>query len=478
MNNKKIATGGQPAARDKGHLYGTEQPHTITEILTPQDPNFDDDEFLAGVFKTPEQLAAETTLHAEATGLSADHVVGVIKALAPLCAGLDRTNKLALLLPQAVLIGELPEGERPPVEDALFAILKNQDDVDYFMLQCPQPMGAPKFKPMTMADMMTMPPKEWLIDHVIGAGDLCMVYGAPGCGKTFQVIDLLMAACMGTKFAMRFDVARPLNVAYAAGEGTSGLPPRFAAAADFHGATEITNFTFFADVPQLHGDGADAGDTGIKNFVREWKQRQAEGQAQPLDILVIDTFHSATAGADENSAKDMGVALSLARHATQELGCACVLVHHTNKNGSAERGSSALRGAMDCMIEIRRISENNTGTKAVMHCAKLKDGEAWKDQTFDLVAHGESVRVWWDEPSDGSQSKGREDEHRSTMLDFMTSRPGTKLTAKVLAEVAGIQQSHAIHLLSRMVDNDECKSELMDTNKGSSNRNPLTYFVE
>jgi hypothetical protein len=305
-----------------------------------------------------------------------------------------------------------------------------------------------------------------------------MVYGAPGCGKTFVEIDMLMAACMGTKFAMRFDVARPLNVAYAAGEGTSGLPPRFAAAADFHGATEVTNFTFFASVPQLQGDGVDAGDMGIKNFVREWKQRQAEGQAQPLDILVIDTFHSATAGADENSAKDMGIALNLARHATQELACAVILVHHTNKNGSAERGSSALRGAMDCMIEIRRISENNTGTKAVMHCAKLKDGEAWKDQTFDLVVHGESVRVYWDESSDGSQNKGREDEHRSTMLDFMTSRPGTKLTAKVLAEVAGIQQSHAIHLLSRMVDSGECKSELMDTNKGSSNRNPLTYFVE
>ena len=58
---------------------------------------------------------------------------------------------------------------------------------------------------------------------------------------------------------------------------------------------------------------------------------------------------------------------------------------------------------MDCMIEIKRISENNTSTKEVMHCAKLKDGEAWKDQTFDLAAMGESVRVWWDEPSEASE---------------------------------------------------------------------------
>ena len=130
---------------------------------------------------------------------------------------------------------------------------------------------------------------------------------------------------------------------------------------------------------------------------------------------------------------------------------------------------------MDCMIEIRRISD--TGTKAVMSCAKLKDGEGWKDQTFDLTAMGESVRVWWDEPNEGGAAKGKEDEHRETMLAFMQGQPGKKMTAKVLAEVAGIGQTHANKILAAMVKAELCNSELMDTQKPNSNRNPLAYFV-
>jgi len=319
-----------------------------------------------------------------------------------------------------------------------------------------------------------MPPKQWLIDQVIGAGDIGMIYGAPGSAKTFATVDLIFSACLGRQFAGRFDVARPLNVAYCAGEGVSGLPSRFAAAAEHYGVETMPTFTFFAVTPSLFCESQAAAQAeSIQQFIVEWQQRQEEGTAQPLDVLFIDTLHSATAGADENSAKDMGVVLSLCKLATKLLGCAVFLVHHTNKNGTAERGSSAMRGAMDTMIECRAVAG-----KYSMSCEKLKDGEKWKDQTFDLVAMGESVRVWWDEPSDGEQSKGNDGEHRSTIFGFMKSQPGTKLTAKVLAEVAGIQQMKAIRLLSRMAGSGECKSALMYADKPNSNRNPLTYFVD
>ena len=331
------------------------------------------------------------------------------------------------------------------------------------------------FTPYSFNDLLAMPPKEWLIDQVLGPGDIAMVYGGPGSGKTFVVIDLIMAACMGKQWAMRFDVARRLTVAYCAGEGAGGLPARFAAAAHHHDIDELPNFTFYKHVPQLFLNGESTADVSIRQFVAEWQARQATRLAGALDLLIIDTLATASTDADENSSRDMGKVLQACRLATLELGCAIVLVHHTNKNGTAERGSSALRGAMDCMIEIRRKSD--TGTKAVMTCAKLKDGEGWRDQTFDLTAMGESVRVWWDEPNDSGQIGGKEDEYRATMLEFMTSKPGVKLTAKILAEVAGVEQSNAIRLLSKMVSDGECKSELMDTSKQNSNRNPLTYSV-
>ena len=282
----------------------------------------------------------------------------------------------------------------------------------------PEPKPAQRFQPLSLCDLLSMPPKEWLIEQLIGAGDIGMIYGAPGSAKTFATVDLLFAACLGRQFAGRFDVARPLNVAYCAGEGVSGLPARFAAAAEHYGVDELPTFTFFAVTPSLFCESqATLQAESIQQFIIEWQERQADGQAQPLDILVIDTLHSATAGADENSAKDMGTVLSLCKLATKLLGCAVVLVHHSNKAGTGERGSSAMRGAMDTMIECRAVAG-----KFAMSCEKLKDGEKWKDQTFDLVAMGESVRVWWDEPSDATEGDKRKSETAREILELLAEK--------------------------------------------------------
>ena len=335
------------------------------------------------------------------------------------------------------------------------------------------------FAPMSLDDLVSLPPKQWMIDQVIGKGDIGMIYGAPGCGKTFVVIDLIFSACLGQLFAMRFDVDRPLNVAYAAGEGISGLPSRFLAAKEFYGVDKMPNFTFFATTPQFYMGNDSPFIHSIIGFVNEWKQRQADGQARPLDILIIDTLHSATAGADENSARDMGIVLKLAKDAATELGCAVLLVHHTNKNGTAERGSSALRGAMDTMIEIRRISD--TGAKAVMSCAKLKDGEAWKDQTFDLVESGDSVRVWWDLPSNSAEGGNKkQDSDADAIVSLLKAGPGQRYTANSIAEAIGMGDSKQIFKLLPLAMKAEggIKAGLKNPNKDSSPHNPMMYWFQ
>jgi hypothetical protein len=310
----------------------------------------------------------------------------------------------------------------------------------------PEPKPLPRFQPLFLADLLDMPPKEWLIEQVIGAGDIGMIYGQPGSAKTFATVDLIFSACLGRQFAGRFDVARPLNVAYCAGEGVSGLPARFAAAAEHYGIDELPTFTFFAVTPSLFCESqATLQAESIQQFIIEWQERQADGQAQPLDILVIDTLHSATAGADENSAKDMGIVLSLCKLATKLLGCAVILVHHSNKAGTGERGSSAMRGAMDVMIECRAVAG-----KFAMSCEKLKDGERWKDQTFDLVAMGESVRIWWDEPSDGESTDGRKSETAKAILQLLDNTSGRKLTSKLISEALSIKPQTANDVISRL----------------------------
>lgn len=322
--------------------------------------------------------------------------------------------------------------------------------------------SAPVFKSQSLGDLMNRPPKEWTVQDVMGALDLGVIYGLPGSGKTFVVIDLILSACLGLMWALRFAAARPLTVAYAAGEGLSGLPQRFAAAAEFYGVNELPNFHFFDNVPQLFNRNEK---TGIIQFVNDW-ERQELGA---LDLLVIDTYHSAIEGANENASQDTGEILAAARYAMNRLGCSVLLVHHTDKGGNSERGSSALRGASDFMIEIKETGNR----KFIMNCAKMKDGERWKSQTFDLVAKGESVRVWWDEPTDSKADE--RNESRERIAEVLREHADTALTAKAIAEATGQSQSNTTQILTKMVDAGEAKRELMDETKTSSNRNPWVY---
>ena len=374
------------------------------------------------------------------------------------------------------LIGHLPAEERQRLNLYSGDLFVRGADVEAFMAQCPPPPGAPKFAPKSLADLLAMPPKQWLIDQVVGGGDLVMLYGPPGSGKSFVVIDLIFSACLGQSFARRFDAARRLTVGYCAGEGVSGLPQRFAAAAEHYGVSALPTFTFFDAAPQLYSsDETDAYSASIGQFVREWQQRQAAGAAGQLDLLVIDTMHSATIGADENSAQDMGKVLQATKAAVSALGCAVLLVHHSNKQGNAERGSSALRGAMDCMIEVKP-----TAGKFLLSCEKLKDGQLWKPQTFDLLSVGdtESVRVWWDEVQGSEGKSSKQNQDVEALVAVLKGAGSARYTSTSLAEAIGIGGSKQIFKLipQAMKAEPGIKYGLKYPGKDASPHNPMMYW--
>ena len=436
----------------------TGQPQTIP-ASNGKPPVFSLDELDAASYVTPSQTEGEAVSPLVDTAISLiAHDLDIVKAIMGKLTAEQRGGKL---------------------ESALRRHLKTGAEFDNFIMRCPPPVDEkpePFFVPLSLDDVLAMPPKEWLIESIFGAGDLGMIFGQPGSGKTFIIIDLIFAACLGKQFAMRFDVARPLNVAYCAGEGLAGLPDRFKAAATHYGVSALPELSIFRQVPQLYNEGSSTA-ASVEQFVITWK---ATGKA--LDLLIVDTLHSATGGADENSAQHMGVVLKSCKLAIKELGCAVLLVHHSNKAGTGERGSSAMRGAMDFMLSVDPTGEQPSG-KGRLSCSKVKDGEAWDSQGFSLVAVNgcESARVWWDEPATSGQGSKR-DEYKAKAIKLLKSSSGDRFTETEIAkQVAGANKcsEYLRKIILEMVDKGEiCRGKRYPDKDNHPAHNPTVYWYD
>lgn len=172
----------------------------------------------------------------------------------------------------------------------------------------------------------------------------------------------------------------------------------------------------------------------------------------------------------------MGKALHACRWIANELGCAVILVHHTNKTGGMERGSSALRGAMDFMIKIEKTSD--TASHAVMSCEKLKDGEQWIAQSFGLCPQVESKSAYvsWNDPGNSTQI-GSNATNKEKLKTEMNRYAGTRLTCNRLAESIAQSPSYARKLLNELEQTKECQRALSNPGKPQSNRNSWVYWI-
>lgn len=220
----------------------------------------------------------------------------------------------------------------------------------------------------------------WIIKGILPSGDLIVVYGDSGSGKTFAVLDMAMAISRGVDWRGR--KVHQGRVIYIAAEGGGGFRKRLAAYAQHHGL-ELDDLPFgvIHAAPNflLKDDALDVA-----------RAVEAAGGA---DVIVVDTFAQVMPGGNENSGEDMGKALAHCRGIGRKTGAVMIMVHHSGKDSSkGARGWSGLRAAADAQIEILK---SPTGTR-VIRVDKQKDGDDQVELGFDL----EIVPIGIDEDGD------------------------------------------------------------------------------
>lgn len=224
-------------------------------------------------------------------------------------------------------------------------------------------------------DIADEPP--WLIDKLMPATGLAVVYGLPKSGKSFLVADAVLHVVMGRPWAGRAVLAG--SAVYCAGEGVSGIKRRLVAFRRHHGI-EGQGLPFHL-IPTVANLGSKEGDShALVEAIRAWHGAQSR---PPIRAIVIDTLSRSMRGADENTAKDMGVFVDNCERIARAFGCIVVVVHHAGKDlDRGARGSTVLPAASDCMWLVEKGEAVNTVTVAAM-----KDGEDGLNWRFRLAPY-------------------------------------------------------------------------------------------
>jgi KaiC/GvpD/RAD55 family RecA-like ATPase len=229
-----------------------------------------------------------------------------------------------------------------------------------------RPVGGFIFADFSAAEAME--PADF-VENLLEADTVAMVYGPPGAGKTFLVLDLLLHVAWGrTWFGRAVDQGTTLMFAL---EGSRrGINCRLAAFRKHHRLDgRKLAFRHTSSAVDL------TDDTAVDNLIKAVKAQVRELGA-PLRAIAIDTLGAAGIG-EENTAEAMNPVLANCTRIKQALdGCCVILVHHPGKEaGRGPRGFSGIGGTADTLIEIQHAGAGKPRRVIVKKQRDLELGE-------------------------------------------------------------------------------------------------------
>lgn len=234
------------------------------------------------------------------------------------------------------------------------------------------PLARNPFKLLTIKEFLDRPRPGWIIKGLMPIADLGVVYGASGAGKSFIMLELVMAIVRGIPW--RGLRVRQGKVVYICAEGAGGFRNRVEAYCQHHGIDGSGLPLLILDaVPNL-----------LDKAQVKWLCETIA--AEPgVALVVCDTFAQMTPGADENAGRDMGEAIANIRTVGRRAAAGVILVHHAGKDAArGARGWSGIRAAADFEMEVTRDADDNRA----LNTTKQKDADdsaSWGFRVQEMI---------------------------------------------------------------------------------------------
>jgi|GEM_PF-546766 hypothetical protein len=201
---------------------------------------------------------------------------------------------------------------------------------------------------------------RYLVKGIIPRESLAVVWGPPKCGKSFWTFDVAMHVALNWSYRERRVQQGP--VVYCAFEGQNGFEARAEAFRQTFPIETSDPVPFYLEPLTL-------------DLVADYAELIAViGQqlgATPPVLVVLDTLNRSLRGS-ENDSKDMSAYISAADAIREAFHCSVVIVHHCGIDGTRPRGSTALTGAVDAQLSVKRDASD----AIIVEVEFMKDGAA------------------------------------------------------------------------------------------------------
>ncbi|GAA1970564.1 hypothetical protein GCM10009718_02610 [Isoptericola halotolerans] len=282
---------------------------------------------------------------------------------------------------------------------------------------------------LSVSQLDRLPEPKPLIEGTVDLGTVSVLAGPPQSLKSFVLLD--WASCVATGKAWQGRPVEQRRVLYVAGEGAHGINQRLKAwRVGWRQEILEDRFSLLPNPVHL------LNPSDVSELCEVvWEDGYG--------LVILDTLSKSMAGADENSAKDMSSAVaSMYRILAATNGGSVMTAHHTGKDRTTIRGSSALEAGVDTVY----TTDGNAAAMTLKR-TKRKDGpvEDQLELRFSETQGTRSGTVERRAPVGISQAA-------ESLLSHVTSHyEGVTFTRQQLVDTSGISKSTVYRVVSDLV---------------------------
>src|SRR5262245_49529460 len=224
---------------------------------------------------------------------------------------------------------------------------------------------------------------RYLVKGIIPRDGLIVIWGPPKCGKSFWMFTVAMHVALGWQYRERR--VQQGAVVYCAFEGQTGIQARVEAFRQTLPIELDGPVPFYLQPVRLALVAQPA------ELIAAIKQ---QSDALTPSLVVLDTLNRSLRGS-ENDAKDMAAYIAAADAIREAFNCAVAIVHHCGIDGTRPRGSTALSGAVDAQLPVKRdasdaiiveVEFQKDGPAGDIIASTLEVVEVGKDEDGEIIS--------------------------------------------------------------------------------------------